>query len=347
MAFSKSLLLLSVLTLLLTHTFADFDNDDLNDHYTLQAGETSTCAQDFEVEEENLTLEADDIELDDRGCDGGFISLVPYPGPPTTPTTAIRNFVAKEKEIGDFLAGFVVSRIECGPKAINNNVSVIFIKPEKDIKLTWEQIYGPGSTLSGTSSLEEVDLDDGTKYLFLGDACYYRERSITDSVCFPADATVTLPDGSARRMDAVQTGDRVLVADGTYSRVFGWTHRTSEKSSSRYVEIVAASGHRLVSTPGHYVYADGKPMLARLVKVGMKLRAVGAGEVDVVKVSRVRGKGLYNPQTLHGDIVVNGLVATTYTQTVEPTIAHSLLAPLRMAWHVAARWVISDGKSEL
>jgi hypothetical protein len=51
-------------------------------------------------------------------------------------------------------------------------------------------------------------------------------------------------------------------------------------------------------------------------------------------VELVRGVGLYNPQTLHGDIVVDGVRASTYTEAVDPVFAHAVLAPVRAVY----RW---------
>ena len=45
-------------------------------------------------------------------------------------------------------------------------------------------------------------------------------------------------------------------------------------------------------------------------------------------------KGLYNPLTLAGDIVVDGILASTYTKAVTPKMAHAALAPLRMMYEI-------------
>ncbi len=55
------------------------------------------------------------------------------------------------------------------------------------------------------------------------------------------------------------------------------------------------------------------------------LIATDGYEVSVVAVSQERGNGLFNPHTLQGDIVVNGIKASSYTAVVAPTPAHSLL----------------------
>jgi hypothetical protein len=42
--------------------------------------------------------------------------------------------------------------------------------------------------------------------------------------------------------------------------------------------------------------------------------------------------GLYNPHTLNGDIVVNGVKTSSYTATVAPGLAHAALWPIRMLY---------------
>ena len=46
------------------------------------------------------------------------------------------------------------------------------------------------------------------------------------------------------------------------------------------------------------------------------------------------GDGLYNPHTMDGDIVVNGIKTSTYTAAIEPSLAHSLLWPVRMLYRL-------------
>lgn len=91
----------------------------------------------------------------------------------------------------------------------------------------------------------------------------------------------------------------------------------------------------LTLTAGHYVYANGKVVKANDVKVGDSLQTIhGIQTVHQVKKNVVmKDDGLYNPQTLHGDIVVNGVLATTYTEAVKVNAAHALLMPARVAYN--------------
>lgn len=168
----------------------------------------------------------------------------------------------------------------------------------------------PDETLEGASNGDPTDEDD-------------------DSVCFPADATVELQSGAVVSMDALSIGDLVKVGYNEYSRVFMFTHKMAD-SESNFVALETKSGEALTLTPGHYLYVNGALAAAKTVRVGDTL-SLGNGLASVVvAVSSAPGTGLYNPQTIKGDIVVNGIVSSTYTTAVEPVLAHAILAPLRL-----------------
>jgi desert hedgehog len=151
--------------------------------------------------------------------------------------------------------------------------------------------------------------------------------------CFPAHALVTLASGEPRRMDALAVGDRVLVAHKRFSDVFMFTHRQSAVRA-RFLTIHTASGHKIPATPGHYLYVNGALVPAASVKTGDHMTLESGATSAVVSVSQSVERGIYNPQTLHGDIVVNGVVASTYTTAVSPVIGHAWLAPLRALYTV-------------
>jgi Hint module len=96
-----------------------------------------------------------------------------------------------------------------------------------------------------------------------------------------------------------------------------------------FVQLTTSTGATISVTSGHYMPIDGALVAASNVAVGDVLQ-LGDGTLDeVASVAAVQGSGLYNPQTLHGDIVVNGVVASTYTTAVAPSFAHAVLAPFR------------------
>lgn len=158
------------------------------------------------------------------------------------------------------------------------------------------------------------------------------QPTTTDSeVCFPASATVELEGGIVKRMDQVQLGDRVKVADGVYSDVFMFTHKMAHVST-HFVTLQLSNGAQLALTPGHYLYVNGRLVAAKTVRAGDLLQNTAETAITVEAVQMTRMSGLYNPQTVHGDIIVNGVRASTYTTAVEPSTAHALLAPLRVLY---------------
>lgn len=149
-----------------------------------------------------------------------------------------------------------------------------------------------------------------------------------DNVCFPASATVTLSNGSLKRMSELAIGDDVLVGPNEYSEVFMFTHKTRDVMY-KFVELGLEGRRSLSLTHGHFLYLNGNLRKAGDAVVGDIVR-LGDGSTDrIVNKGTRSARGLYNPQTLQGDIVVDGVVASTYTYSVEPSLAHSLLAPLR------------------
>lgn len=92
----------------------------------------------------------------------------------------------------------------------------------------------------------------------------------------------------------------------------------------------------LVVSHGHFVYADGMPRPAATISVGMMMEGEDGKMMQVVKMDEVVAKGLYNPQTMDGDIIVQGVRCSTYTTAVKPAAAHALLAPVRAAFQVLA-----------
>lgn len=181
-----------------------------------------------------------------------------------------------------------------------------------------------------------------------------------DAVCFPASARATLADGTTLRMDELRGGHSLLTGGGNSesSAIFLFTHRSKERTA-RFYTLRTANGASVSLTGGHYVRAGGRLVAARAVRVGDELRTA-KGPSRVVRVVAARGAGLYAPHTLHGDLVVGGVVVSGYSQAVHPRVAHALLAPVRLAARLTgvaeplgsafyggadrlARWVPSGG----
>lgn len=154
------------------------------------------------------------------------------------------------------------------------------------------------------------------------------DPSPVSSRCFPGTATVELQDGSYEQMSALQIGDRVKVADATFSDVFMFTHKLADAAND-FVVVQTSSGAELSLTAGHYLYVNGALVAAGTIRVGDVVESATGERLAVTSVRFRTMDGLYNPQTIHGDIIVNGIRASTFTTAVQPSAAQALLAPLR------------------
>jgi len=152
-----------------------------------------------------------------------------------------------------------------------------------------------------------------------------------DAKCFPANATVMLQDGSRKTMAELEVGDSVQVGSASFSKVFMFSHRmTASESQSQFVSIATtAAAQPLQLSADHYLYVNGQLAAAHTVKVGDKLELGSGSAVEVTRVERVWGKGLYNPHTMTGDLIVNDIKTSCYTTAVHPTLAHAALWPVR------------------
>lgn len=150
----------------------------------------------------------------------------------------------------------------------------------------------------------------------------------TRSACFPASATVTLGDGESRRMDELKIGDEVLVCSGEYSPVFMFTHKFDVGMYS-FVRFILIDDSDLLVTAGHFVYINGALKDAQSANVGDTVEKANGDSVAIKTIEIVQENGLYNPQTEHGDIIVNDIRVSTYTERIPPSAAHALLSIFR------------------
>jgi len=143
-------------------------------------------------------------------------------------------------------------------------------------------------------------------------------------------------------MDALAIGTRIQVPSkvahvSEYSEVYLFGHRQPDEYAE-YVIISLANDKALAVSPNHYVYVNsGKELkLASAVKIGDLMLLDTVQAVSVVGIERRIEKGVFNPHTLQGDLLVDGVKVSSYTSVIPPMMGHILLTPMRVAyrlWH--------------
>lgn len=177
---------------------------------------------------------------------------------------------------------------------------------------------------------DESDDENDAEGVFPGadDAALETESGSGAPSCFPASARVQLEDGTQKSMDDVHIGDRVMAGEGVFSKVFMFTHKLSH-GLHRFLQISLESGDSITVTPGHYIYVNGRLTAAAAAVIGDTLEFADGSSSRIVVVTQIISRGLFNPQTIHGDLIVDGVRSSTYTSAVEPSAAHALLTPFR------------------
>lgn len=150
------------------------------------------------------------------------------------------------------------------------------------------------------------------------------------STCFPGDAVVRLSNGGTKRMDELELQDEVETGVNSFSRILTFTHRQAN-TLHEFIVLRTRRGKELVATPSHIIYfGNGRMAAMRQARVGDSVIGDDGKSDEIVQLRRATKKGLFNPQTVDGDIVVNGVKASTYTEALHPNTAHSVLLPLRV-----------------
>lgn len=189
------------------------------------------------------------------------------------------------------------------------------------------------------------------------------------SGCFPAAATVRLPGGASKRMSELRVGDKVLAAGPGgklgYQDVYFFGHR-AEGATARFVRIEFGGGSKALElTPDHFVpvlppgaapagpeaLSRARMTYARDVREGDVMLVESAGRLRaaaVTSTAEVWRTGLFNPYTMGGSVVVDGVLASSHSSWLVdgiaarmgvshllPSFFQALFAPLRALYAAA------------
>lgn len=168
------------------------------------------------------------------------------------------------------------------------------------------------------------------------------------SVCFPPTAQLTRPDLSQVPIHAVSIGDLVQVSSTLFSPIISFSHREPNRRtqflhlSFQHPAQLANTSHTIQLTSSHLLRRlDGTLIPAGNLRIGDAVRVIHKSHVAfLISIRRVWRVGVYSPITEHGDLVVDGVIASCYTTSIRALAAHALLVPVRAAFRfgLAVDW---------
>jgi Hint module len=120
------------------------------------------------------------------------------------------------------------------------------------------------------------------------------------------------------KMADIKIGDMVNVGNNTFSRVYGFGHR-SESIETTYLQLFISNTKPLEISEDHMLFVKNKGAIpASAVRIGDNVVLGDAsGAVAVVnKISTIKRTGAYAPFTEAGTIVVSNVLASNYVSLV-------------------------------
>ena len=166
------------------------------------------------------------------------------------------------------------------------------------------------------------------------------DLSVKVDICFSGNTQVTVQNKGLVEMKNLQVGDHVWTGT-TYEQVYSFGHLDTV-NQHEYLQIYAAAAKNSNAKPleisaAHLIYKadnDRQPVRADTLQVGDRLlqQTIQGGRnnkvVTVRKIETVVRPGAYQPLTPSGDIVVNGIQASTYVSIHRdaPTIVDTLVS---------------------
>jgi hypothetical protein len=158
----------------------------------------------------------------------------------------------------------------------------------------------------------------------------------TNNACFPSSATVLTCDEKEIKMSELNIGDKIQASlDLEYSEVYLFTHALPTAEAT-FLNFTLESGLTLSLTPCHCLYVNNVLLPAEAVKIGDTLESVKNKRDKVVEVKWITETGLFNPHTISGDVIVNGVRTSTYTKAIPAKLAHAMLEPVRYLYSLGS-----------
>ncbi|KXZ44122.1 hypothetical protein GPECTOR_73g643 [Gonium pectorale] len=194
-----------------------------------------------------------------------------------------------------------------------------------------------------------------------------RRRRMYGNACNPVNID-SVEGGGRKRMSELAAGDRVLTvrSDGStaFDDVYLFGHKRAE-GMHEFLQLQTSVNASLTLSKGHFVpVARGACSAAPAVSCSVTLPAsnvrpgdviftaadgTAAAPATVISVTTVVRPGLYNPFTLGGRIVVDGVLASAHSdwfldplvpaaaRRFLPAVYQAVLAPVRLLYRLVPR----------
>jgi hypothetical protein len=196
---------------------------------------------------------------------------------------------------------------------------------------------GTGTVTSGAKTmLMSIDFDTSLCDTYQGQT-RFEIPPPSGGGCFSGENDIEVFGKGMVKMETLNIGDYVRAASGKFTQVYSFGHLHKEVETD-FLQFISKDDHesQLEITSDHMVFvASGDVVRASEVKVGDKLLGL---KNKVAEIRSVKRRGVYAPVTFTGDIVVSGVVSSSYVSimdNISPRIvnkaSHTIMGLHRMA----------------
>ncbi|KAJ7371299.1 hypothetical protein OS493_026943 [Desmophyllum pertusum] len=180
--------------------------------------------------------------------------------------------------------------------------------------------------------------------------------------CFSSDSTVKLQKGVDLQVRNLQIGDmvQVMTQEGQigYSEVVMFADYKPDIPHASHVLIETGTPSKQITlTSSHLIFTSNSTgtrlysKQAGNVWPGEFLLVSSHGELvpsRVKRVSLVKRTGMVAPVTMHGNIIVDGVLSSCYAMITDHEVAHMVFGPLRIVHNYASSlwstdWTVQQG----
>lgn len=178
-------------------------------------------------------------------------------------------------------------------------------------------------------------------FLAFSEAKHEREGGhtggMTKRACISGSDLVLTPSGQ-KRIEQLNLGDYVAVANGIFEPIITFLHRSSMNATGFL--ITTSEGPTVTLSGDHLIFIgpNQKAVLAKNIRIGDTLYFTdgdGYLETPVVKVERHPLMGRYSPLTPSGVLLVNDILVSCYSYTDDHNLTHRIV-----------RWLLPFIRSE-
>jgi hypothetical protein len=148
----------------------------------------------------------------------------------------------------------------------------------------------------------------------LASAEFVNCKTSVNKSCFSSMNTVKVQGRGVIPMDQLHIGDYVKAGNDRFSRVYSFSH-LDKSAEATFMQIhMEQLDQPLEVSPDHIVYVTGgKAVRASDVRVNDRMY----DGYNVSRITMVRRHGVYAPVTYSGDIVVSGVLVSSYVSLVD------------------------------